>query len=368
MCLYGTVEAQINNSPYHFTEIFRIGDESRGDSIFFRDHEDAQLAVNSSNDLFVGGWDETPVWSFSDEGKLIGFVGAEGEGPGEFKSSSSVVVGPGDSIYVFDPRLNRLSVFAPQTLRYSHSVHTVDASASISTPRKLLGVVKGGYLFQYRAPFRPPTSDFGGYDPDEPRVDFVDLIDRHGRMTGMTIAKLPSGERLVKTSQSGGGSSIAVMPRPFGRDPFFVLKNSNVYAGWNDAIDIAVISEKGEPVRKIRFAHEASPVTRREIEGIVKDASQRVRRWVLESESIPETKPAYDAMVVDDQGHIWIREYPNTDAEFAKWLIINSESNLVGEMELPANLLLKTIKAGRAYASINSEDYGPYVVVYLITE
>ena len=368
LSLCDTVEAQMNTSPYHFTEIFRIGDESRGDSIFFRDHEDAQLAVNSSNDLFVGGWDEVPVLSFSDEGKLIGLVGAEGEAPGEFKSSSSVVVGPGDSIYVFDPRLNRLSVFAPQTLRYSHSVHTVDASASISTPRKLLGVVKGGYLFQYRAPYRPPGSDLGGYDPDESRFDFVNLIDRHGRMTGMTIAKLPSGERLVKTSQSRGGSSIAVMPLPFGRDPFFVLKNSNVYAGWNDAIDVAVISEKGEPVRTIRFAHEASPVTRRDIEGIVKDASRRVRRWVLESESIPETKPAYDALVVDDQGHIWIREYPNTDAEFAKWLIVNSNGELIGAMELPENLLLKTIKAGRAYASVYSEIYGPYIVVYSITE
>lgn len=358
----------MSNSPYRFTEIFRIGDESRGDSIFFQDHEFAQFAVNSSNDLFVGGWNEAPVLSFSDEGKLIGFVGAEGVGPGEFKSSRSVVVGPGDSIYVFDPDLHRVSVFAPQTLLYSHSVNTVDAGASISTPRTLLGVVKGGYLFQYRAPFRPPESDFGGYDPDESRLDFVNLINRHGRREEITIAKLPSGERLVATSQSRHESSIAVMPLPFGRDPFFVLKNSNVYAGWNDVIDIAVISEKGEPVRTIRFAHEASPVTRRDIEGIVKDASRRVRRWVLESESIPETKPAYDAMVVDDQGHIWIREYPNTDAEFATWLIINSESNLVGEMELPANLLLKTIKAGRAYASINSEIYGPYIVVYSITE
>ncbi len=35
-------------------------------------------------------------------------------------------------------------------------------------------------------------------------------------------------------------------------------------------------------------------------------------------------------------------------------------------MELPANLLLKAIKGGRAYASVNSEVHGPYIIVYSI--
>ena len=39
--------------------------------------------------------------------------GGDGEGPGEFRSLASVEVGPGDSIYVFDDRLQRLTVFLP---------------------------------------------------------------------------------------------------------------------------------------------------------------------------------------------------------------------------------------------------------------
>jgi len=88
---------------------------------------------------------------------------------------------------------------------------------------------------------------------------------------------------------------------------------------------------------------------------------------MLESELIPETKPAYDAMVVDDHGNIWIRKYPDKGAELALWLIIDSNNRFVGEMELPSNLLLKTIQAGRAYASVESEIYGPYIVVYSIS-
>ena len=220
-----------------------------------------------------------------------------------------------------------------------------------------------GYLFEFRTPYRPPGNKLG-VEPYGPRFNVINLLDRNGTIVKKSVAKLPTRESLVRTT----GSSISVRSLPFGRIPFFVYENGLVYAGWNDSISLSVISENGEEVQKIDIAHEASPVTRRDIEGIVKDASRRVRRWVLESESIPETKPAYDALVVDDQGRLWIREYPDTEAEFAKWLIVNSNGELVGAMELPENLLLKKIKAGRAYASVYSETYGPYIVVYSITE
>ena len=89
----------MNTSPFEFTEKFRIGDEEGGDSIIIETHLYTQIAVNSVNQLFVGGFRVSPVMSFSDEGRFIGYVGAQGKGPGEFGSSRSIVVGPGDSIY-----------------------------------------------------------------------------------------------------------------------------------------------------------------------------------------------------------------------------------------------------------------------------
>lgn len=358
------VEAQVNTSPYELTEIFRIGDEQAGGSIFFESHLHTQIAVNSANQFFVGGgWGVSPVMSFSDEGRFVGYVGAEGKGPGEFETSSSVVVGPGDSIYVFDTELDRLLVYEPQTLQYAYSRNTVNTGLSVSSPYELLGVTEKGYLFEFGTPYRPPGNELG-VEPHGPRYSVVNLLDRKGAMVGKSVGKLPAGERVVRTQ----GSSITVMPLPFGRTPFFVYENGLLYAGWNDSINISVISENGEEVRTFEIAHEVLPVTRREIENQLANSSQRNRRSILRSELLPETKPAYDALVVDDQGHVWIREYPDIDAEFAKWLIVNTDGKLIGEMELPENLLLKTIKAGRAYASVNSEVYGPYIVVYSITE
>ena len=156
---------------------------------------------------------------------------------------------------------------------------------------------------------------------------------------------------------------------PFGRDPFFVYKNGLLYAGWNNEIDIKVVSENGEAMRTIKRRHSPVSVTQKERTELISYRSTRDQRTILRSELLSETKPAYDALVVDDNGHVWIREYPRSiNSKFANWLIFDSDSQLIGEMELPVNVLLQEITRGRAYASVNSEMYGPYIVVYSVTE
>lgn len=368
LCLHNKAGAQSNTTPYKLTEIFRVGDEARGDMILFKNHKYAAIAVNSLDQLLVGGNGEVPVMAFSDDGDFIGFVGSEGDGPGEFRSSSDVVVGPQDSIYVYDVGRGRLSVFEPRTLQYAYSLSMANDD-SPTHPSRLLGVSKKGNLFRYTPRYRPPGNPKGGFDPGESRFDVVNLMDRQGSVAVASIAKLPARENLVRTSSNDGSSSISVMSLPFGREPFFVFRDGLLYTGWNDTIDISIISDNGETVRTIRVEHEAVPVARKEIESMISSSRtlRSNRRYILGSELLPETKPAYDALVVDDQGHIWIRKYPNIEAEFAKWLIIDPIGRLLGEMELSTNLLLKVIKGGRAYGSFYSDTSGPYVVVYSIT-
>ena len=357
-------DVQINTVktfPYEFTEIFRIGDEARGDTILFTAHRASVIAVNSTRQLFVGDL-RSPVMSFSDEGHFIGFIGASGEGPGEFKRISNVVIGPGDSIYVHDLTLDRLLVYEPNMLDYAFSLPNIRSSRRGFFD--LLGVTPKSFLFQSSFIYCPPEDPVCGHDPDETKLDSVFLVDKRGVMAETSIAKLPAEEVFVKASTG----FIAVIELPFGKEPFFAHKNGLLYAGWNDAIDISVVSEDGDVLRTIKGEHTTMSITREEIDSELSNLPEEYRNAILSSRLLPETKPAYDELVVDDQGQVWIREYPDTDSEFAKWLIIDSDSKLVGEMELPTNLLLKTIKGDRAYASINSEMYGPYIVVYEITE
>lgn len=50
---------------------------------------------------------------FDRTGRFVHTIGRRGEGPGEFESARHVLVGPEDSLFVFDQRLARMTVFDP---------------------------------------------------------------------------------------------------------------------------------------------------------------------------------------------------------------------------------------------------------------
>ncbi len=367
MFIYNSADAQVDDtSPYILTEISRFGDVSRGDTILFESHQNSNIAVNSKNQIFVGGgWSVSPVVSFSGDGRFIGFVGAEGVGPGEFTSSTSVVVGPSDSVYVFDSSLGRLLVFDPSSFRFVRSLSMGSPEGSPSIPGNLVGITDRSYIFEYLTPFRPPGNSLGGYDPDEPRYSIINSVNVRNPSVKNYLAKVPAAEKFVITSRG----YISVMQLPFGRDPFFAHQDGLLYTGWNNSIDISVISDEGGVIRTVEFEHEAVPITKREIESQISNLSRRNRRELLRYDGLPKTRPAYDAMVVDDMGQIWIRRYPDSqNTDITDWMIFSSDGSLIGKIELPTNLLIKAIQAERVYASINSEESGPYIVVYSISE
>ena len=53
-------------------------------------------------------------WVFDGQGKIMRRVGQRGQGPGEFRSISGILIGSGDSLYVLDESQRRLSVFSPR--------------------------------------------------------------------------------------------------------------------------------------------------------------------------------------------------------------------------------------------------------------
>jgi hypothetical protein len=75
----------------------------------------ATVARDSKGNFYVGPVD-TPgaVLVYSANGKVIGSVGRQGQGPGEHVHVSIVKVGAGDTLYVLDGGLFRLNVYSPE--------------------------------------------------------------------------------------------------------------------------------------------------------------------------------------------------------------------------------------------------------------
>lgn len=339
------------------SELFRLGDESRGDSILFGSIE-GLIAVGRSGRILVGERQNSRVYSFTADGRYIQAIGRHGDGPGEFQSIMSVRVGPGDTLYVFDSWRERLSAFEPDDLDLAYSVAVF--RDSLGAPFELLGLGESGFLLTYRWLATPANIM-------QERRAYALRVDWTGAVLPPPAHELPDVQFFLDPA------SKFTVEVPFGRRPIYRLgPGGDLYAGWTESVDIAVTAPDGSPGGTISYAYAIDPIplTREELELFVERnlgrSSDGHRKRVLGADA-PATKPAFETFVVDDRARIWLKTTPPSIADTsAVWLVLDAESRLYGKVELPASTNLHVIQGDRAYAV--TEDAETAVIVYQFSE
>jgi len=346
------------------TEVYRIGDEIAGDTVLFGG--DLEVAVNSRGQLFVTDEAIASIRVFSNTGAFVQMIGRAGEGPGEFERTPLVHVGAKDTVYTLDTRAARLAVLAPdnfsilETIDISGSEIFDTESESYQFARNLIGVVKDGFLVQYEDSISPFESD-----TDAPELTTLKLLNRKGAISADTIVQMPSRDMFYAhtSARSYVGGRL-----PFGRDAFIALSPDNLlHYGRNDAIEIQVRSVEGDTRYGVRVPHDPVPVTEDEryswLSGLPDNTQHEMRSVV------PKTRPAYEALVLDDLERIWLRLSAPEGAVEVRWIVVNLEGRIEATTKLPSIVWLKAIAGTRAIGTSSDGDEGaPLVVVYEITQ
>ena len=351
MCTVGVAASQDTEAParLELSEIFRVGDDESAGLLF---GYVAALDVNASGQVFTADGMANSVYILSGSGELDGVIGTTGVGPGEFEDISGLYVGPGDSIYVFDSDIYRLSVFAPGTYRFAYSFSIEEAG--LSEPTELLGVVNSGFLIVYKFPVYPgeATND---------RYASVNLVSRQGAVMGKPVVSLPDWDFFV--------SRRYALLVPFGhRYQYRLGADGLVYSGLNDAIDIRMTTVEGHTQGSIRYDHQAVPVTREDIRTYTDKLSPDAKRFLL-THVLPATMPAYRTFVVDDRGRIWVQHIgEGGGAPSGAWSLFNKKGKLVANAVLAASVRLYAIKNGIAYGTGSSESGATFIAAYKIEE
>ena len=345
------------------TEVARIG--SQGDSIYFGDI--GSVAVNGAGQIFIEDPDARTILVFSPGGAYVTRIGGPGQGPGEFESIFSTVIGPGDSVYVLDGMVSRISVFDP-AFQFAYSVSVkrrkgslLDLSSLFSflVPSRLIGVTHAGFVVRFESLFLPLP---GLVDESKEKDASAVLVDWAGDSKRKALARLPGRDFIHSTS----GDDVIAMERPFGRSGFFRMDpHGQLYAGWSENIDIERRSTGGDLIGRIRLEREAVPVTLADIAHEMEDIPSKARRLIRESE-LPSTLPAYETFVVDTNGAVWIQEDLTRVAEdsLATWMVLDTAGQLRAHASVPARQTIEAITGAYAYASGQDSDGTPIVVVY----
>lgn len=268
---------------------------------------------------------------FRADGSFLGSVGGKGEGPGEFRVINAVGHTPGDSVWVYDFALRRVTVFpTPNDLPVVHP---------LESPVPTLGAAgrleDGSYvLAQYWG-----SADVSDVVTEGLRRDPAAVLryDRFGRLAD-TVGFFP-GREVALVAERGR----MVMGAPlFGRTLSRVAAGRAVFVGSQEAPAIEQYGGDGTLQMIIRFPDpgtaidEADLRTAREARVAASPpARQAATRSFLDAIEHAPAQPAYGQLLVDGDGRLWVAEYRSDESAPREWWVFAPDGRWLGAVRMP---------------------------------
>jgi hypothetical protein len=284
------------------------------------------------------------VRRYAADGTFMNAWGRRGDGPGEFQQFQ-VLPYRGDSILVID--VVRYSFYDREgSLGRMVTVDLREVDVSGARPRPIaatglqLAFDDGSFLA-----IRNPAAIFTpGECQSSERIFF--RFDAQGQLAD-TIGVYPAPDRCFPDPASG------LLSLPFDQEFVFTTHGTDVYVGGVDGFEVRRVSVEGSQTL-IRAAHLDLTTTDAHRSGYRDNAREVVRannmdmaaaeRALLEVE-YPPTVPAFSQLMVDSDGHLWVRHYKQRWAGGPEtWSVFAPEGHLLGTVDTPESLQVRQIE------------------------
>ncbi len=93
----------------------------------------------------------------------------------------------------------------------------------------------------------------------------------------------------------------------------------------------------------------------RQLESSVTEAQERRWHQLFREWSYPEVQPAYDRLLVDEAGNVWLRHFRPGKGSTIEWSVMDTGGRWLGTVELPADLDVKEIGTDYILALVTDE-------------
>jgi hypothetical protein len=297
--------------------------------------------------IIIANMGSNEIREFDSGGSHVRSLGRKGEGPGEFQNLSWTGWLDGDTIVGYDPPNRRLTVFAPD----GSVVRTVTLPLpNTSSFPEITDILANGNVLAYP-----------GFDRvfvrGERRDTIAYMIYRPDGSGPDTLGRYAGPERFFHVMPQ----AALTMDVPFGRDAYAAARGSHVVLGSSDAMALDLYDGHGALLRRIRILLPPLPVTSADAaaqrDAGLERVSEPIRDGYREMQELAprrETHPAFTALLLDDQGGIWLRLPVETRAPVTEWMILSTTGAPVGRLSVDAGLEIE--EAGSDYVLIRSTD------------
>lgn len=280
---------------------------------------------------------------FDDAGTLVRRVGGAGDGPGEFRRLSAVVVMPDGRLGGFDARGRRVTVFEDD-----------GTPAGLVTPDGLPEGVRGRFFVE------GPRWVWFGDGAFEREMSMV------GRAMVESIAYDTSGRVVARYGPFPGdelfaGTDLGAVI--FGAVLRGTLTGGRLVVGDSDAAEVRVFDDSGRLERVVRWPEPDREVTEALVDEWLRNMAMGApeeRRATVEErlrEMVPrgDVLPAFDRIVPGDDGTFWVGRYDDPGQaviplgpQSMSWMEFDADGTIVARLHTPDGFELHRVVDGRA--------------------
>ena len=288
---------------------------------------------------------------FNADGSHAGTWGRRGEGPGEFTfGPSAVALWPGDSIAASNRGGREVSLF---DLDGNHG-RDVALNTSLG---KVVALLPAGKIVASSVMLEPEargSPNLVGY------ITEWAILDSDGRQHA-SLGEFLVSEYWTIEGPDGGFQSA---PHPFGRSTLSAAWGELVAIGVQDSYEIKAFAADGSLVRIVRRGDDRQRPTQEDMDaffdrmgGNLPEAVRARRRSMLKDMPLVDSYPAFEEILSDRLGYLWVREYRmfGMFGEGATvWTVFDPEGRVQGLVETPAGL--EVFEIGEDYLLGSAED------------
>ncbi len=272
---------------------------------------------------------------FDASGTHLASWGGRGEGPGEFGDFAapySVEPWPGDSIAGSDAFARRMSIFD------THGVH--GRTFVLEDPfYALIGALPDGQmLLRTMDQFVAGTMGTGTVRMD---VEYG-IVTPTGHLHA-ALGPYPGHERYIIDDDRG----MRPYPQAFSRSGIARVWGNLIIVGSNDHYEIRAYTTDGALARIVRREHDARGPTRADRDAhlaeLYADRTEQERAEALadlEEMPLPEAFPAFDRVLADALGFLWVEDYRLPGEQAPAWTVFDPTGRVLGLVELPPDLTI----------------------------
>ena len=237
----------------------------------------------------------------------------------------------GDSIAGYDIVTHRLAVFGIPGVR------TVKFQAAGPFAMPLARFEDGGLLFAVQG----GTFPFSGA-PGEVRRDSAALL-RYAADGAVrdTIGRFAWGETFGVPLGPAGATFVAPFPRPLSARGSAAVAGGRIVVGSGISYELAIYGGTGRLERLVRRAHEPRAVTPEVIAAY--RAAAPLPPAAESLASFPATMPAYERILADPDGYLWVLDYDPAPASMRAWSIFDPDGLWLGTVTMPAGFRLAAV-------------------------